>query len=37
MLAVGESIRIPKKRGLILLKSIYENCGEILSRDYLVL
>ena len=37
MLAVGESIRIPKKRGQALLESVHENCGEILSKDYFTL
>lgn len=37
MLTVGESIRIPKKRGMALLESVYENCKEILSKDYLAL
>lgn len=34
MLTVGESIRIPKKRGLELIDHVRENCREILSKDY---
>jgi len=35
MLTVGESIRIPKKRGLEIIDFIREHCKEILSKDYL--
>ena len=35
MLVVGESIRIPKKRGLEIINQIREDCKEILSKDYL--
>lgn len=32
--AVGESIRIPRKKGKIMILSIAEGCSEILSKDY---
>ena len=35
MIIVGESIRIPKKRGLEIINFVKENCKEILSKDYL--
>ena len=35
MLAVGESIRIPKKRGKEIVDFVWEHCGEIRSKDYL--
>lgn len=34
MLAVGENIRIPKKRGGEIIDSVRENCKEILSKEY---
>ena len=34
MLAVGETIRIPRKRGLAIIDSVREGCKEILSKDY---
>ena len=34
MLAVGEDIRIPKKRGMEIIDSVRENCKEIMSKDY---
>ena len=34
MVAVGESIRIPKKRCLEVIGFVRENCGEILSEAY---
>ena len=34
MLAVGEDIRIPQKRGLEIIDSVRENCKEIMSKDY---
>ena len=34
MLAVGEDIRIPKKRCLEILDFVRKNCGEVLSKDY---
>jgi serine/threonine-protein kinase HipA len=34
MLAVGESIRIPRKRGLDMIQHITEGCFDILSKDY---
>ncbi len=35
MIAVGESIRIPKKRGMEIINQVREDCKEILSKDYL--
>jgi len=35
MLVVGESIRIPRKRGMDIIQHIAERCSEILSKDYL--
>jgi serine/threonine-protein kinase HipA len=35
MLVVGESIRIPRKRGLDMIQQIAEGCSEIISKDYL--
>lgn len=35
MLVVGESIRIPRKKGLDIIYHIAENCSEILAKDYL--
>ncbi len=35
MLVVGESIRIPRKRGLDMIQHVAEGCSEILSKDYL--
>ena len=35
MIAVGESIRISKKRGMEIINQVRENCKEILSKDYL--
>ncbi len=35
MIAVGESIRIPKKRGMEIINRVREDCKEILSKDYL--
>ncbi len=34
MLTVGQSIRIPRERGMELIDSVRENCGDILSKDY---
>ncbi len=34
MLTVGESIRIPRKTGMEMIRNIWGNCGEILSSDY---
>ena len=34
MIIVGESIRIPKKRGMEIISQVRENCKEILSKDY---
>ena len=34
MIAVGESIRIPRKRCLEILSFVRENCGEILAEKY---
>jgi len=35
MIAVGESIRIQKKRGMEIINRVREDCKEILSKDYL--
>ncbi|RHJ84801.1 type II toxin-antitoxin system HipA family toxin [Parabacteroides sp. AM08-6] len=35
MLIVGDSIRIPRKKGMSLIRSIAERCSEILSKDYI--
>ena len=35
IIAVGESIRIPKKRGMEIINQVREGCKEILSKDYL--
>lgn len=35
MIAVGESIRIPKKHGMEIINQVREDCKEILSKDYL--
>jgi len=35
MLIVGESIRIPRKKGLEIIHSIAQCCKEILSKDYI--
>jgi len=35
MIAVGESIRIPKKCGMEIINQVREDCKEILSKDYL--
>lgn len=34
MLLVGESIRIPKKKGLSIIRQVADQCDEILSKDY---
>jgi len=34
MLIVGENIRIPRKKGLVIIQQITEGCSEILSKDY---
>lgn len=34
MIAVGESIRIPRKKGMDMILSIASGCSEILSKDY---
>lgn len=34
MIAVGESIRIPRQKGKDIILSIAEGCSEILSKDY---
>jgi serine/threonine-protein kinase HipA len=34
MLAVGESIRIPRKRGLDMIQHLTEGCADILSKDH---
>ena len=34
MLIVGESIRIPRKKGKEMLLTIAEGCAEVLSKDY---
>ena len=34
MLVVGESIRIPKKKGLSIIRQVADQCDEILSKDY---
>lgn len=34
MIAVGESIRIPRKKGMDMILSITSGCSEILSKDY---
>lgn len=34
MLYVGESIRIPRKKGITMLLNIAETCTEIISQDY---
>ncbi len=31
---VGESIRIPRKKGWKIIRQMAEQCGEILSDDY---
>lgn len=35
MVLVGESIRIPRKKGLEMILNIAEGCSEIMSKDYL--
>ena len=35
MLVVGESIRIPQKRGREMIQGIAEGCAEIISKDYI--
>ena len=35
MIVVGESIRIPRKKGMDMILSIAEGCSEILSEDYI--
>ena len=34
MLIVGESIRIPRKKGKEMILTIAEGCAELLSKDY---
>lgn len=34
MIAVGESIRIPRKKGMDIILNIAEGCSEILAEDY---
>lgn len=34
MLSVGESIRIPRKKGLEIIKQLATQCDEVLSKDY---
>jgi serine/threonine-protein kinase HipA len=34
MLVVGESIRIPRRRGQAIIDFVWENCKEIRSKDY---
>ncbi len=34
MIAVGCSIRIPKKRAVEIIEQVHSSCGEILSQDY---
>jgi len=36
MLVVGESIRIPQKRGREMILTMAEGCAEILSKDYIL-
>jgi serine/threonine-protein kinase HipA len=35
LLIVGESIHIPRKKGLEMIQSIAEKCHELLSKDYI--
>lgn len=35
MIIVGESIRIPRKKGLELIQSIIDNCQELLSAEFI--
>lgn len=36
ILLVGESIRIPQKKGIEIILSVAEKCYDIISRDYIV-